>query len=537
MSLMRNEIWMFKAGVCSHLLLAVLAFLLPALASMALGCPSRCECLAQHRAVVCHRRRLRAIPDGIPIETQVLDLRKNQLSDLHPHTFATFSQLEELQLSENILGIIEPGSFHNLPALRILNLRNNRLKLLPVGVFTGLGNLTHLDISDNRLVILLDFTFKDLGNLRHLELGDNDLVYISNLAFVGLHSLEDLKLERCNLTVFPSEALNQLQKLTMLGLNYLNISDLKPFGFRGLQQLRILEIDNWPLLKLLHPLSFDHLNLTSLAITNTNITAVPGTTLQHLGHLRRLNLSFNAIELIETGAFEKLIWLQELTIAGAALKTIEPLAFRGLAHLRVLNLTRNLLRSLEEQAFQTTETLEILRIDSNPLTCDCRLLWVINKRRWLDFGGKDPTCQAPIYLHGLTFAQIPDVLPRNYFTCRQPRMLGPRLVTLMAIEEQMALLPCRVEGDPFPNIAWISPWKQRIVGKQGSGKMIILKNGTLQLHFAQLADSGVYTCIAANAVGNATSFVRLNVKRFAPQPLYINETHGHASGDVNYNIH
>ncbi|TRZ04094.1 hypothetical protein DNTS_029244, partial [Danionella cerebrum] len=73
------------------------------LSGSATGCPSRCECNAQERSVVCHRRKLISLPEGIPIDTRLLDLSKNRLKAINPEEFLNYPQLEELQLNENIL--------------------------------------------------------------------------------------------------------------------------------------------------------------------------------------------------------------------------------------------------------------------------------------------------------------------------------------------------------------------------------------------------------------------------------------------------
>ena len=127
-----------------------------------LCCPARCDCSAQSKSVSCHRKRLPAVPEGVPIETRVLDLSKNRLRAITPDNFSSFQQLEDLDLSDNLIGAVEPGSFRSQLALRSLVLRSNLLQLLPAGVLSGLANLTHLDLSHNRLVVLLDHGFQVL---------------------------------------------------------------------------------------------------------------------------------------------------------------------------------------------------------------------------------------------------------------------------------------------------------------------------------------------------------------------------------------
>ncbi|XP_078414721.1 leucine-rich repeat and immunoglobulin-like domain-containing nogo receptor-interacting protein 2 [Cetorhinus maximus] len=476
-----------------------------------MGCPARCECAAQSKSVTCHRKRLTVIPEGIPIETKILDLSKNKLKNINPDEFASYTLLEVIDLSENIITIVEPGSFSNLFNLRSLRLRSNRLKLIPLGVFTGLSNLTMLDISENKIVILLDYTFQDLRNLKSLEVGDNDLVYISHRAFSGLLALEQLTLEKCNLTAVPTEALSHLHSLTHLRLCHLHINAIHAYSFKKLYRLKHLEIDHWPLLDVLPANSLHGLNLTSLSITNTNLSAIPNGVFKHLIYLVYLNLSYNPISTVESGMLQDLIRLQELHLVRAQLLTIEPRSFKGLLALRVLNVSHNLLDTLEESAFQTVKNLQVLCIDHNPLACDCRLLWILQRRKVLRFSEEQPMCASPESIKGKRFQDFNDLYLPSYFTCQKPEIRDKSPQHVVVDEGQVAQFNCRADGDPFPIISWQSP-RRRLITLKSNGRATVLGDGTLELKFTQVQDSGVYICIASNAAGNDTFSVTLLVK-------------------------
>ncbi|MGH0138533.1 UNVERIFIED_CONTAM: hypothetical protein FKN15_046427 [Acipenser sinensis] len=489
----------------------------------AVGCPARCECSAQSKSVICHRKRLIGIPEGIPIETKILDLSKNKLKSVNPDEFAAFPLLEELDLSDNIIANIEPGSFNTLFNLRSLRLKSNRIKLIPLGVFTGLSNLTELDISENKIVILLDYMFQDLHNLKSLEVGDNDLVYISHRAFSGLLSLEQLTLEKCNLTAVPTEALSHLHNLVSLSLSHLSINSLHVY-FKKLFRLKHLEIDYWPMLDVLPVNSLYGLNLTSLSITNTNLSMVPFLAFKHLTYLTHLNLSFNPISNIEAGMFIDLIRLQEIHMVGALLLTIESHAFQGLSALRVLNVSQNLLDTLEESVFQSPRTLETLCIDNNPLACDCRILWILQRRHTLFFGDTEPVCVAPESIRGKQFKDFHSTVLSFYFTCQKPKIRERKMQQLFVDEGQIAQLLCNADGDPLPDVFWITP-RRRLVTVKSNGRATVLGDGTLKIMFAQVQDSGTYICVASNAAGNDTFSASLTVKGFpSDRSLYANRT-------------
>lgn len=521
--------------------------LLLLLASPALSCPARCECSAQTKSVSCHRKRLPSIPEGIPIETRALDLSKNKLRAITPDNFSSFQQLEDLDLSDNLISVLEPGSFRSQVALRSLNFRSNLIQLVPVGVLSGLTNLTRLDLSHNRLVVLLDHAFQDLRRLAFLEVGDNELVFISQRAFTGLMGLQSLTLERSNLTVVPTDALGHLHSLAELRMRHLSISVLKPYSFKRLSRLRRLEIDHWPLLESLPPYSLHGLNLTTLFITNTNLSVFPGAALRNLPYLTHLNLSYCHIQHIHQGELGQLPHLLELRLQGAHLISIEPRAFVGLKSLQLLDVSQNRLDSLEKAVFASPDNLQRLCLGGNPLVCDCRLVWLLNghKPASLHVLDEQPECIAPEHLLGKTLRDLREPLVSRYMTCTKPR-IGPNTTQLLMTDEgQPAHLSCTAEGAPRPSVVWITPHRRYVTAKS-SGRVEVHPDGTLEIKAAELHDSGVYLCIASNPAGNASLSASLAVKSMGlgDRSHYINRSSNYltdsnstwGNGTVLYNM-
>ncbi|KAG2461987.1 leucine-rich repeat and immunoglobulin-like domain-containing nogo receptor-interacting protein 4b isoform X2 [Polypterus senegalus] len=503
--------------ICFLLFLASLAM---ALAESSLPCPSRCECVSEQRTVQCARKRLTTVPMKIPMNTEVLDLSKNRLKTLGLDEFSELSQLKDLYLSENYISTIEPGVFRNLLSLRTLHLRNNRLKILPVGVFAGLTNLRFLDISENEILVLLDYTFKELSNLRQLEAGENDLVFLSHQAFSGLHNLQELTLDRCNLTSVPTEALARLPSLSILRFKRIQLNIVLNHSFRRLHRLRTLEIAQCPYLDTFGRNSLIGLNLTFLSITSCNLSSVPYMALRHLVYLRFLDLSYNPISVIKGSLLSDLLRLQELHLSGGSLVNIEPGAFRGLSYFRLLNVSTNLLPTLEENVFHSVGNLETLRLDGNPLACDCRLLWIIRRRLRLNFDNHQPTCSSPETAQGREFKDFTDVVLPGYFTCTKAKIVDLKLQEFTVEEGSTVVFSCKAEGDPIPNISWISPQRARL---SSSGRIRVLSNGSLEVRYAQVQDGGNYICVASNAAGNDTLSVLLLVQGFSiPQPGFPN---------------
>ncbi|XP_066535717.1 leucine-rich repeat and immunoglobulin-like domain-containing nogo receptor-interacting protein 2b [Hoplias malabaricus] len=489
-------------------------FLCPAKA-----CPARCDCSVPTRSVTCHRKKLVQVPEGIPIETRVLDLSKNRLRIITPQNFSSLLMLEELDLSNNLLSSVEPGSFRAQPRLRTLRLRANQLTLLPRGALAGLGELNLLDVSQNRLVILLDYGFEEQRQLRVLELADNELVFIAPRAFSGLPALRSLTLQRCNLSAVPGHALAHLHSLTSLRLRELNISELPPHAFKGLGRLRYLEIDHWPALEGVPSPALQGLNLSSLFVTHTNLLAAP--ILNHLPYLIHLNLSYSRIKKLPAGWLRGMDRLEVVRVRQAQLESVEPQAFQGALSLRLLDLCQNHLKTLERSVLPASMVLQNLLIGQNPLMCDCRLRWLLQRTTPLFYGDMEPRCSGPAALTGKPFSEIGEQL-LTYAICTKPRFsMSSYLV--QAEEAQRAWLNCTAHGGPSPSISWVTPHRRHITSKS-TGRVIVHSNGSLELRVAEPQDSGVYICVASNPAGNATLTVTLTVKSLGIREgyLYVN---------------
>nr|XP_055047395.1 neuronal cell adhesion molecule a isoform X13 [Misgurnus anguillicaudatus] len=89
-----------------------------------------------------------------------------------------------------------------------------------------------------------------------------------------------------------------------------------------------------------------------------------------------------------------------------------------------------------------------------------------------------------------------------------PRILTPTNHVYAVITNSRALLDCAAFGSPLPKITWFKDGQSILDGDL----YIIHKNGTLEINVAQQLNSGKYTCIATNNLGNKENYVHLEVK-------------------------
>ncbi|KAI4876143.1 hypothetical protein NFI96_002617 [Prochilodus magdalenae] len=290
--MMRGPRW--KGAWFDPFFLLLLALQLLAVAGLvrAQTCPSVCSCSNQFSKVICTRRGLREVPDGISTNTRYLNLQDNLIQVIKVDSFKHLRHLEILQLSKNHIRNIEIGAFNGLTSLNTLELFDNRLTTIPNGAFEYLSKLKELWLRNNPIESIPSYAFNRLPSLRRLDLGElKRLSYISDGAFEGLSNLRYLNLGMCNLKEVPNiQPLVRLDELEMSG-NQLTV--IRPGSFKGLTLLQKL----WMMhaqIQTIERNSFDDLqSLGELNLAHNNLTFVPHDLFTPLRHLQRVHLHHN----------------------------------------------------------------------------------------------------------------------------------------------------------------------------------------------------------------------------------------------------
>uniref|UniRef100_A0A672JV18 Neuronal cell adhesion molecule-like n=1 Tax=Sinocyclocheilus grahami TaxID=75366 RepID=A0A672JV18_SINGR len=89
-----------------------------------------------------------------------------------------------------------------------------------------------------------------------------------------------------------------------------------------------------------------------------------------------------------------------------------------------------------------------------------------------------------------------------------PRVLTPPNHVYSVITNSRALLDCASFGSPLPKVTWFKDGQSLVDGDL----YIIHKNNTLEINVARPVNSGKYTCIASNSLGNKENHIYLEVK-------------------------
>ncbi|XP_046557227.1 leucine-rich repeat and fibronectin type-III domain-containing protein 5-like [Haliotis rubra] len=202
--------------------LCLLVFIALSHIQYSVACPKDCFCPQHSNNVYCSRKRLPAIPMGIPFNTVELNLNENEFENQ----------------------VLSRRNFTNLNNLENLYLSNCGIKTITLDTFKELKKLKWLDISKNNIEFIADFTFRGL-DLEHLFMNDNPGIQLSNKAFDGLSS-RGLYMHRCDLVNLSKEVLRPLDG-TLLAL-WLDENKFEQFPFVWLQQFNLshLRLGNNP---------------------------------------------------------------------------------------------------------------------------------------------------------------------------------------------------------------------------------------------------------------------------------------------------
>ncbi|XP_057185953.1 leucine rich repeat containing 4C, genome duplicate a [Triplophysa rosa] len=289
---MRGPRWNRAVSDPLFVLLLALQLLVVAGLVRAQTCPSVCSCSNQFSKVICTRRGLRDVPDGISTNTRYLNLQENLIQVIKVDSFKHLRHLEILQLSKNHIRNIEIGAFNGLANLNTLELFDNRLTTIPNGAFEYLSKLKELWLRNNPIESIPSYAFNRVTSLRRLDLGElKRLSYISEGAFEGLSNLRYLNLGMCNLKEIPN--LIPLARLDELEMSGNQLSIIKPGSFKGLVHLQKL----WMMhaqIQTIERNAFDDLqSLVELNLAHNNLTLLPHDLFTPLHHLERVHLHHN----------------------------------------------------------------------------------------------------------------------------------------------------------------------------------------------------------------------------------------------------
>ncbi|KAE8611240.1 hypothetical protein XENTR_v10012380 [Xenopus tropicalis] len=322
------------------------------------SCPRSCDCKPDDKHVLCENKFLQQIPKRFPVDTTLLDLRKNVFNAIHKGAFSEMKNVASLHLQSCQINEIQPGAFAGMKNLVYLYLSHNHLSSIDPEVFRDAPMIGYLYLDHNRFTRLSKGTFKFLPNLFSLHMQYNSISSLSDNFMSGADKLHWVYMTGNNINYIASSA------------------------FKNNKDLEKLHLDE---------------NL---------LMEVPTQAIKGLPLLNELRLSKNLIRSIGNGAFLPVARsLQHLYLNDLGLEQISSGGFSGLGQgIKSLHLDNNKLQNIPNMKPFTG--LEVINLANNPFHCDCRLLplhkWINSLN--LKVGA---TCAAPSSAKGQKVRNAP----------------------------------------------------------------------------------------------------------------------------------
>ncbi|CAH0395861.1 unnamed protein product [Bemisia tabaci] len=314
---------------------------------------------------------------GLEPSLQVLDLSKNNLTQLPATLLLEFDFLKTLNVRDNVLFDLQGSdessahqfqySIHkldlsgksnqpvalqdlrrmrNLRSLIVSRLRQNHIGAEDFQEFSI--DLEELKILHSNLKSIKSHAFKNVRGLKKLDLSYNTISSMDSEAFSDIgQSLTSLRLSHAfsGLRNIPGEAFKPLTNVAHLDLSYNNFQIIHETAFHYLRRVKILELQD------------NHIEQIHKGTFQGDIH----------GFLEELYLSFNLIKQINTHTFVDISSLAHLSLDDNQISRIERRAFINLDNLRFLNLKGNKIHWISDEAFQNLPELELLDLAYNQL--------------------------------------------------------------------------------------------------------------------------------------------------------------------------
>ncbi|KAL3203293.1 hypothetical protein MRX96_041972 [Rhipicephalus microplus] len=279
-----------------------------------------------------------------------LRMKKGKLESVPPG-LAAARHLSILRVSENPIKVLR-GAL-SMPNLIELDLSHNAIENVDEDYLSAFPNLIRLNLSRNNISHLapniLD-KIKKVKDLKILSLTGNFLKYIEDGAFS-----DNLGLAHISVTE---------NKIQWIGRN----------AFKGLVSLRSLRLDR----NQLHSL-------------NGSIKNLP--------KLKYVEASGNSIRFLQTDEFENDSGLKYVYLSRNNISNTQG-AFTAVAALMTLDLGHNRLETMRRSDFpHRMKQKLILIIRDNPLMCDCRLSWLMQRESAVRMLG-NAVCSSPSWHKG-----------------------------------------------------------------------------------------------------------------------------------------
>ncbi|KAM5221080.1 matrix-remodeling-associated protein 5 [Ctenodactylus gundi] len=485
--------------------------------------------LTRLELLLLHGNDIPAIPDGALQDLgslQVLKLSYNKLRVVTGQTLRGLPRLVRLHLDHNQIEFIHPRAFQGLLSLRLLHLEGNALRQLhpeTLATFTflgsfGLSTLRHLYLAENRLQRLPPGALPGLPLLENLYLQDNPWACDCQLAGLlrwSAHNPGVLKCRKdkayeggqwCPACASPSSLQKrELAKLSDAHCGKPTIESSLRANRTGVNQEdpdSVLDPgagDADDPLSLAEPSRPWHVSLNMTDEHGNGVFLVCG--IKAPGELRHVQL--NHTDRPEVGVRATVALDFECPVTR---KDYEDL-WRLIAYYSEVPVTLHREPMPDGDAGtghgyrQDAEDQDALYYTGVKAWMDAEPRWVLQPILDIRFDRRQSTASHVLLAYSAQFSQnvtIQDTRPGLTRSWVMIEPTGAVQTTQMVLEGAPCQLSCEVKASESPAISWVLPDGSVLTAplNDPDGRFSILSSGWLKIKSAQLADSGLYRCVA-----------------------------------------
>lgn len=259
----------------------------------------------------------------------ILNLASNNLENIeHFWENKEFEFIEVLNLAGNRIRKIDTKTLSDHSELSTLNLRRNLLESFD---YVDIPELETLDLSQNRFQFINANTFKNVPEVINVNLSYNEIHFIAEDSFIHVPNLKHLDLSH-----------NKMKgplPVYMLQKN----KDIETLNFSGNPNLKVLTGEEG--------LSGQHSTLYTLDISQCGLEILKRNSFQRMENIAHLNVSGNALRMLDGDVFSKLRRLNLLDLSSNQLLSLNNSLFSANTELHKLIVTGNPLHSLSPKIF------------------------------------------------------------------------------------------------------------------------------------------------------------------------------------------
>ncbi|KAH8401730.1 hypothetical protein KR009_007566 [Drosophila setifemur] len=311
--------------------------------------------------------------NDLPVETfqplrklKTLDLHGNQLENLKRNQFKNLRELEVLDISHNKIMKLEAQHIADLTKLGWCNVSHNALSELSRGTFARNSVLKVLNLSHNKIPRLDANSFRGMRFLRRLFLSDNGMTEIGRGTFGSVARIGTIDLARNQLKKVEYQMFTQMNYVELLDLAENHITKIEKNSFKDIYQAVINVSHN--ALSLIETAAFENcVNITTLDLSHNLLSNFSRRSFDETTFASTFQLSYNNFTNLAQIPLQNMTGLRILNASHNSITEIPKNCFPKLYELHTIDVSHNNISIIFNGVFQTLFSLRSIDLSYNSM--------------------------------------------------------------------------------------------------------------------------------------------------------------------------